>query len=67
MPNGKRAGERCVNLRDDYTCAIFEHPDRPAVCGGFKAEELICGSNQKEAFQTLSDLEGIAVQSQLFF
>jgi len=49
MPEGKPAFVRCVNLTKDLKCAIFDHPDRPAVCSGFKAEDIICGSNPDEA------------------
>ncbi len=61
MPQGKPAGVKCVNLRDDFTCSIFGHPDRPKVCGGFTPELLICGQTQDDAFKVLSDLEGINV------
>lgn len=62
MPEGKPAGVRCINLMDDYKCAIFSHPDRPKVCAGFKPELLVCGNSQREAFEVLSMLEGIDVK-----
>ena len=61
MPNGKPAGVRCVHLRQDYSCSIFGHPERPKVCIGFKPEYIFCGASQLEAFTILSDLEGIKV------
>lgn len=58
-PQGKKAGVRCKHLTNDLLCEIFDSPDRPAVCGGFKAEKLICGDNREEAFKVLAELEGI--------
>ncbi len=61
MPNGKPAGVRCIHLTDKYGCAIFHSPDRPSVCAGFKAEQLVCGNNRNEAITILADLQGIDV------
>ena len=58
MPDGKPAGVPCINLMDDMRCKIFDSPDRPKVCAGFKAEKLICGDTQQEALDTISMLEG---------
>src|SRR6056297_2350480 len=57
MPDGKPAGVKCIHLTEDYRFAIFDHPDRPGVCGDFRAEELVCGKNRKEALRILSGLE----------
>ncbi len=57
MPNGKPAGVPCVHLTGDLKCGLFNSPDRPAVCGGFMAERLICGYSNVEAFSILSELE----------
>ncbi len=59
MPDGKPANIRCVHLAPDLKCDIFEHPDRPKVCAGFKAELAVCGINQSDAIRNLSWLEGI--------
>lgn len=59
MPKGKPAGVRCVQLNDDYSCKIFNAPNRPRVCGGFLPELDICGENRDQAIQTLRSLEGI--------
>ena len=48
MPNGKPAGVACIHLKDSM-CAIFNHPDRPKVCGSFQASLDICGTNKEEA------------------
>jgi uncharacterized protein len=61
MPNGKPAGVRCVQLDDDLSCKIFNSPDRPKVCGGFKAEKLVCGDSAQEAYRILASMEGIQV------
>lgn len=61
MPNGKPAGMRCIHLTHELRCAIFHSPDRPKVCGSFKAEPLICGDNRSEALAIFSELEGISI------
>ena len=57
MPDGKPAGVRCVQLTDDFRCAIFGHPERPAVCGSLRASFEMCGTDTREAFAYLSRLE----------
>jgi Fe-S-cluster containining protein len=52
MPSGKPAGDRCVQLSDDFRCAIFDDPARPAVCSGFKPDFLFCGNTAEEAKKT---------------
>jgi hypothetical protein len=59
MPGGKPGGVPCIHLTDDMKCNIFDHPSRPSVCNGFKAEKLICGNTRSEAARILSHLEGI--------
>ena len=56
MDDGKPAGVRCVNLLDDYRCAIYNSPGKPRVCSDFKAEPGFCGSTQTEAMKILSSL-----------
>ena len=53
MPNGKPAGERCLHLSVDYLCGLFGQPERPAVCGAFKADIEVCGSSQQEAINLI--------------
>jgi hypothetical protein len=55
MPGGKAAGMKCLHLREDYSCGIYEN--RPKVCREFRASEEYCGSNRYEALVLLSDLE----------
>ncbi|NVK75407.1 MAG: YkgJ family cysteine cluster protein [Oceanospirillaceae bacterium] len=57
MPNGKAAGEPCIQLLNDYRCAIFNDPSRPKVCSDFTAENYICGNSREEAINILSLLE----------
>lgn len=57
MPHGKPAGVRCVQLRDDESCAIFGDPRRPAVCAGLKASVEMCGDRREQAMQFLARLE----------
>ncbi len=58
MPEGKPAGVPCIQLADDFSCMIFDSPDRPEVCARFKAEALVCGTNREEALTLLFALEG---------
>lgn len=57
MPNGKAAGERCVQLSDANLCLIFGSSDRPAVCSDFDASEDVCGHSNKEALWLITQLE----------
>lgn len=58
MPEGKKAGERCLNLTADNLCQLFGLPERPAFCHEFQAELSVCGSNQEEAIRLIGWLEG---------
>lgn len=57
MPHGKPAGIPCVQLTDDYRCALFGHPDRPAVCVRLRPAPAMCGSDREAALAMLSALE----------
>jgi hypothetical protein len=56
MPDGKPAGVRCIHLRDDYSCAIYNDPSKPEVCTGFKAEPEFCGNTRDDAMRILFSL-----------
>jgi uncharacterized protein len=56
MVGGKPAGVRCINLLDNYKCAIYNSPGKPQVCTDFKAEKEFCGSTQEEAMEILGSL-----------
>ena len=53
MPNGKPAGERCLHLSVDNLCDLFGRPERPDVCGSFKADIEVCGSTREEAINLI--------------
>ena len=57
MEQGKKAGERCIQLDDNNLCKLFEKPERPQVCLDFKACEWICADSNEVAFITLTELE----------
>jgi Fe-S-cluster containining protein len=57
MPQGKPAGERCVQLDAKNHCRVFGQANRPAVCGSFAAGADTCGASLEEAMQILSELE----------
>jgi len=52
MPSGKPAGVKCVQLLDDFKCAIFDSKQRPEVCSRFKPELIFCGNTAEEAKKT---------------
>jgi len=56
MAAGKPAGERCIHLKDDLRCAIYNTAGKPKVCSDFNAEPEFCGSTQTEAMKILSSL-----------
>lgn len=57
MPHGKPAGIPCVQLTDDYVCAIFGSPLRPAVCGSLRPSPSMCGDDRDAALAMLAALE----------
>ncbi|NVD06219.1 YkgJ family cysteine cluster protein [Vibrio sp. JPW-9-11-11] len=57
MPNGKPAGERCIQLNDDNLCQLFGKPDRPKVCHEFKPCPVVCGSSNQQALINIAVLE----------
>ncbi|MBK8049064.1 MAG: YkgJ family cysteine cluster protein [Anaerolineales bacterium] len=57
MPDGKPAGVRCVQLTVDNLCAIFGHPERPAVCIALRPSQEMCGDNREHALAYLTWLE----------
>lgn len=59
MPDGKPARVSCIHLTDKMECGIFESPDRPEICGNFKAETIICGNSREEVIDIISKLEGL--------
>ncbi|WP_313741242.1 YkgJ family cysteine cluster protein [Pseudomonas sp.] len=59
MPNGKPAGVRCLHLSVVNLCGLFGLPERPMVCGGFKAEADVCGTDREDAIRIIGWLEKV--------
>jgi Fe-S-cluster containining protein len=57
MPEGKPAGVRCVQLTDDYRCAVFGKPERPDVCQRLRPTIGMCGADRDAALAVLTSLE----------
>jgi Fe-S-cluster containining protein len=57
MPQGKRAGVRCVQLGEDNGCLIFTDPRRPAVCGSLMPMPEMCGDSREFALNYIGRLE----------
>lgn len=57
MPAGKPAGKACIHLSEDFSCRIYDHPERPEVCSKFRADPEVCGTNREEALILLGGLE----------
>ncbi len=57
MPQGKPAGMRCAQLTDDFRCAIFDSPLRPACCAGLSPSVSMCGASREHALAWLHHLE----------
>ncbi|HWA86155.1 MAG TPA: Fe-S-cluster oxidoreductase [Opitutus sp.] len=57
MPKGKKAGERCVQLTEDFRCALFGRPERPAVCASLRPCAEMCGADREDALRRLNALE----------
>lgn len=57
MPNGKAAGERCIQLDADNLCLLFGKPERPTFCGGLQPSQDMCGDSQTHAMHWLNKLE----------
>ena len=59
MPDGKKAGERCIQLDEHNLCKVFGLPERTDLCDRFKADYEVCGSTNKEALDNLIHLEDV--------
>jgi len=57
MPQGKKAGETCIQLDRRGLCLLFGHPDRPLVCVSLSPSPSMCGSSREEALAALSEME----------
>lgn len=59
MPNGKPAGVPCIQLDEELRCKIFGQPERPAVCGGLRPDEDMCGDSREQALRWLGYMEDL--------
>jgi len=69
LPFGKPAGIACPHLSNGAVgdsesplerqrlCGLFGKPERPSVCGSFRAHLDTCGSTRAEAFQLITIME----------
>ncbi|WP_069997415.1 YkgJ family cysteine cluster protein [Cellulosilyticum sp. I15G10I2] len=57
MLNGKKAGERCVQLDEHNRCRVFNSEMRPAVCANLQPSREMCGLTQKDALAYLTKLQ----------
>lgn len=53
----KPAGVRCLHLTHDNACAIFGHPERPAVCSSLRPAPDMCGDSREQALRWLGHIE----------
>jgi hypothetical protein len=65
MNKSKPARIPCVQLLDDYRCALFGKPERPAFCASLRPTEEMCGANRGAALAFLTRLE-VATQAGRF-
>ncbi|MFW8566108.1 YkgJ family cysteine cluster protein [Orrella sp. 11846] len=54
MPDGKKAGQPCIQLDEQLRCKIFDHPERPEVCASLKPSPDMCGTSREQAMQWLT-------------
>lgn len=57
MPQGKAAGQRCVQLDAANRCRLFNQPQRPAVCAQLRPAADMCGDSPSAALAWLIALE----------
>ncbi|WP_442909305.1 YkgJ family cysteine cluster protein [Ideonella sp. BN130291] len=57
MPDGKPAGEPCVQLDAEQRCRLFGQPERPAVCLSLRPSPDLCAGSREQAMAWLGHLE----------
>jgi uncharacterized protein len=57
MPQGKAAGQRCVQLDQQDRCRLFGLPERPEVCQSLLPTAQMCGEDRTHAMRWLARLE----------
>jgi len=56
-PQGKPAGDPCVNLTADRRCLLWRRPERPSFCLGLQPSAEMCGEDREQAMAWLAALE----------
>ncbi len=64
MEQGKASGTPCIHLGTDYSCLIFDDPQRPKVCASLKPLKEMCQDTRESALAYLSHLENITRPNQ---
>ncbi len=57
MPDGKPAGQPCIQLDEHLRCKLFGRPERPDFCGGLQPSREMCGDSRESAMIWLAELE----------
>jgi uncharacterized protein len=57
MPNGKPAGQRCIQLDAQSRCLLFGQASRPQVCSSIQPTSEMCGASREDAVLWLTRLE----------
>lgn len=57
MPQGKPAGVKCIQLLEDFRCALFGRPERPIVCVSLRPTQDMCGHHRLDALRGLDAME----------
>ena len=57
LPHGKKAGERCIHLDNEFRCMIHGTDAYPEVCRGLRPMADMCGETREEAMAYLEELE----------
>ncbi|MDB4421200.1 YkgJ family cysteine cluster protein [Pseudomonadales bacterium] len=67
MPQGKLAGEHCVQLDAVRRCQLFGLPQRPQVCEQFQPRAELCAHGPLHAMQQLEALERLTAPAAKHF
>ncbi|MEI2417704.1 YkgJ family cysteine cluster protein [Orrella sp. JC864] len=57
MPQGKPAGQPCIQLDEALRCKLFGKPERPEVCRSLAPASEMCGQDRAQALAWLARLE----------
>jgi len=65
MPEGKKAGVRCIHLENDNTCRIHNTKEYPRVCRDLSPSLQMCGTTYLEAYAYLENLERLTMPEEM--